>query len=255
MPPSRVGLAGANPAPTEPLRVLIVEDEATDARLVQRMLKTDKDGSFDVKHVEKLAAAIERLRSGWAQLLLLDLSLPDSWGMPTVTRARSAAPTVPIIVLTGVADMELAGAAFHKGAQDYLIKDGLTAEILLRAVRYAVERASLQASLRDRDSELHALLEAMPAAVFRLRRDGSVVFLETDRPGAAHERAVADAVPDLADVLLACLPQVLDLGQRVTVQGAATPSSPPRAAYVARRGPDEAVVVVLQDEAVPRRTT
>ena len=181
-------------ARSEPVRVLLAEDNPTDARLLQGLLKTARGGQFEIQLVDTVALTVERLRSGWPDVLLLDLTLPDSDGLETVLTARSAAPTLPLIVLTGLNDMELAKSAFRAGVQDYLIKDQVSREVLLRSLRYAIERADLESSLRHREAEMNALLAAVPDTVFRLRRGGAVEVL---KPSNAMGATVATTIEDL----------------------------------------------------------
>ncbi|HEY3475128.1 MAG TPA: response regulator, partial [Anaerolineales bacterium] len=106
------------------LRVLLVEDDPADARLIQISLNEVEGAvSLDLVWVEKLSKAFESLTERGADAILLDVNLPDSQGLNTVTRMVEKAPTVPIIVLTGLADEVLTVQALQKGAQDYLVKD------------------------------------------------------------------------------------------------------------------------------------
>jgi len=129
------------------LTVLVVEDNLGDARLIQRSLE-DASGSFVVEHADRIARAIDRLANGGIDIVLLDLSLPDSSGLQTFALIRSCAEDVPIVVLTGLDDEEAATAAVQAGAQDYLVKGTFDSEVIARSVRYAVERHRMQEDLR-----------------------------------------------------------------------------------------------------------
>jgi diguanylate cyclase (GGDEF)-like protein len=132
-----------NPA----LRLLIVEDNPGDARLIQEYLRSSQ-ARFSFAHVDRLSRAAEALHEDAFDAILLDLSLPDSRGLDTFLTMRRAAPATPILVLTGTDDEALAVRAVEEGAQDYLVK-GLALESLLgRSVLYAVERHKLQTELR-----------------------------------------------------------------------------------------------------------
>jgi CheY-like chemotaxis protein len=126
--------------PDEPIEVLLVEDNPGDARLITVALAEADDGAFNVEHVEQLASAIRRLEAGGIDVVLLDLTLPDSTGLMTLTEARSAAPGVPIIVLTGMDDDLVAQKAVAEGARDYVVKTDIASEALTRAVLRAVAR-------------------------------------------------------------------------------------------------------------------
>jgi signal transduction histidine kinase len=126
------------------LHVLLVEDNAGDARLLREMFSTEKPGSFELTHLVRMSEAITHLGKGGVDVVLLDLGLPDTHGLETVRQAHAVAPSVPLIVLTGLDDEALAGEAMKEGAQDYLIKGQIENRALPRALRYAIERHRMQ---------------------------------------------------------------------------------------------------------------
>lgn len=126
--------------------MLLVEDNPGDARLLREALP----GEFHITHVERLEDAIRALSSAETDVVLLDLSLPDSHGLETCRRIRVAAPDVPVLVLTGTNDAEIAVQAVREGAQDWLTK-GVDAEVVVRSIRYAIERNQLMVRLRELD--------------------------------------------------------------------------------------------------------
>lgn len=121
------------------VRVLLVEDDPADSALVTEMLR-DADAGAVLSCVGRLEDAIEPVSRGLADLVLLDLSLPDSHVVEGVRRLRAAAPEVPVVVLSGLDDRQVALEAVQAGAQDYLVKDDVDGPSLARAMRYAVER-------------------------------------------------------------------------------------------------------------------
>ena len=121
------------------VRVLLIEDEPGDQRLVAELLRDAGEPAVLTTHA-RLGDAIEPVTRGLADLVLLDLSLPDSSGIDGVRRLRAAAPEVPVVVLSGLADKQVALEAVQAGAQDYLNKNDVDGETLARAMRYAVER-------------------------------------------------------------------------------------------------------------------
>jgi signal transduction histidine kinase len=127
------------------LQVLLVEDNAGDARLLREMLREEKPDSFKLTHLFRMHEAEIQLAKGGVDIVLLDMGLPDTHGLDTVRRARTAAPHVPIIVLTGLDDEELAAEAMKEGAQDYLIKGQIENRALPRVLRYAIERHQMLA--------------------------------------------------------------------------------------------------------------
>lgn len=135
---------------SEPTRVLLVEDDPGDAYILRWHLKSDSGGHhFELDHVEFLATGLERLAERDFEILLLDLGLPDSLGLETFSRFHQEAPDVPIVVLSGIEDEEVALAAVREGAQDYLVKKDLTRALLTRAICYALERHAMQESIRS----------------------------------------------------------------------------------------------------------
>ncbi len=128
-----------------PYRVLLVEDNPGDARLIQEYLAESTDASYDIVAADRLAAGLERLAQGGVDVVLLDLTLPDSQGLGTFQKLRDQAPDVPVIVLSGLDDAELADRAVREGAQDYLIKGQVSSRSLGRAIRFAIERHRMRA--------------------------------------------------------------------------------------------------------------
>jgi signal transduction histidine kinase len=144
------------------MRILLVEDNPGDARLIRELLR---EASFPLllTHVERLSEARERVRLEGADVVLLDLSLPDAHGMETVRSMLESAPEVPIIVLTGLNDENAAVEAVQAGAQDFLVKGQVEGGVLARALRYARERKLLElerARLLASEREARAVAEA-----------------------------------------------------------------------------------------------
>ena len=129
----------ASAAPV-PIQILLVEDNSGDVRLIQEMLSETAVVRFSLEIANSLAAALERLRAGGIDVLLLDLVLPDSSGVSTFTSVHAQIPTLPIIVLTGFGDQSLALNVVQQGAQDYLVKGQVDSNLIWRAIRYAMER-------------------------------------------------------------------------------------------------------------------
>jgi len=121
-------------------RVLLVEDDAAHARLVHEMLNERDFRRFEYKRVDSLAAALRVLYDQHFDVVLLDLGLPDAFGPESVGRVRKAAPSVPIVVLSGLPEQDLPLEAARLGAQEYLVKGEEDAEQLLRAIKDSIER-------------------------------------------------------------------------------------------------------------------
>ncbi len=142
---------------TNNIKVLLVDDNKLDIDLVQGMLKEAKKANFVVEVCNTLVKCIERLAKGDIDVVLLDLALPDSIGLDTSGRVHAHAPLLPIIVVTSSADEDQAVMAFHKGAQDYLVKEQLNVELLSRSIRYAIGRNKVVVRLHSVQSRLERI--------------------------------------------------------------------------------------------------
>jgi DNA-binding response OmpR family regulator len=137
---------------SRPLEILLIEDNPGDARLIQEMLADASAASttapqITLEHANQLSAGLACLSKHPFDIILLDLGLPDSVGLETLLRTHEHEPDVPVIILTGTADEELAVKAAQSGAQDYLVKGQFNGDLLLRSIRYALERHRLLAEL------------------------------------------------------------------------------------------------------------
>ncbi len=153
------------PAAT-PLVVLLIEDNPGDARLMREYLADAAPAAFRLEHVSTLQLGIERLAQGGIDLVLLDLSLPDSSMPETFRRAHAAAPTVPIIVMSGLADEQFAIQTVQEGAQDYLVKSEVDPRLLVHSMRYAIERKRGQEALAQERDLLHQLMASLPDRIY-----------------------------------------------------------------------------------------
>lgn len=173
------------PSRLDEIGVLLVEDNAGDALLVRYMLEEVERTSFEVSHAERLEEAVKSLRERAFEVVLLDLSLPDSRGLETLFRVREAAPELPVVVLSGLDDEEVAVQALHSGAQDYLVKGQGDGDLVSRAIRYAIERKRAEERLAYMSQYDHltglanrALFQdRLQRASVRADRDGTLVTL------------------------------------------------------------------------------
>lgn len=123
-----------------PIKVLLIEDNPADSRLIWEMLNEVSNVSFEAKCTERLSTGLGILVREGIDVVLLDLSLPDSQGLDSLVKISVQAPGVPIIILTGLDDEMTAVAAVEKGAQDYLVKGQVDGNLLVRSIRYAIYR-------------------------------------------------------------------------------------------------------------------
>lgn len=158
---------------SSPIRLLLVEDNPIEARLVQATLVSAEGSAFHVETVDRLSAAIQRVATHPPDVILLDLTLPDSRGRETFTRLHARATSIPIVVLSGLDDEALAIEAVRSGAQDYLVKGQVDGRMLGRILHYAMER-------RDAERE-RARLTA------RLLQNQKMQALGQLTAGVAHE--------------------------------------------------------------------
>jgi len=131
-----------------PIRILLVEDNPGDARLIRELLREVDGKRFELEQTDRLQAACERLRGAPADIVLLDLALPDSQGLATFERLHREVPGQPVVVISGLDDEEMALAAVRAGAQDYLVKGQIEGPLLARVIRHAIGRHGLEEQLR-----------------------------------------------------------------------------------------------------------
>ncbi|NJM95259.1 MAG: response regulator, partial [Acaryochloridaceae cyanobacterium CSU_5_19] len=141
------------------IQVLLIEDNPGDAFLIRGMLgiKSTEGIDYQLTHVDQLAEALTSLQRDNYSVVLLDLSLPDSQGLATLEQVMAQAPTLPIVVFTGLDDETAAIQAVQTGAQDYLVKGQVTPGSLGHAIRYALERQENKLALQQKTAELEGL--------------------------------------------------------------------------------------------------
>ena len=141
------------------VKVLMVEDNPSDVRVIERLLSKSSQPSFEIEVSDRVSAGLEYLSSGAVpDVILLDLSLPDSnpEKLDSFHRIHHAAPAVPIIIMTGMGDQAIATRAVRHGAQDFLVKGKVGSDVLLRSIRYAIQRQQAEEELRESE-ERYAL--------------------------------------------------------------------------------------------------
>ncbi len=170
-----------------PIQVLLVEDNPADARLVGLMLseagQENGAGRFDVRAVGRMSEALAALAADIRHIVLLDLSLPDATGLEALHQLRAAAPHLPIVVMSGLADEEVAVQAVQHGAQDYLVKGMVESPLLVRAIRYALERKKAEEALRESEQRLSSIYNTVGDIIFHLavEKDGRYRFISVNQ--------------------------------------------------------------------------
>ena len=157
------------------LRLLIVEDDIVDRKLLERLLAQSSLGAHEIDYAACLSAALEMLRAHSFDVALLDLGLPDSRGTESVIELQVHAPYVPIIVLSGLDDEKMATSAVQKGVQDYLIKGQVDSTLLVRSIRYALERKKAERQLQVAEQRYRMIFENSAVAIMMVDKEGGLV--------------------------------------------------------------------------------
>ncbi len=176
----------------EDVRILLVEDNPIDARLLREMVREAGAGRLHLEHAGLLAEALDFLSQQQFDVVLLDLSLPDARGLETVTSVHAHSPKVPIVVLTSLDDEAIGVRAVRAGAQDYLIKGRVGGDLLVRSVRYACERARAVEALERREEHYRSLTENSLDLVSILNLNGTIRYVSP-----SHERILGYSVEEL----------------------------------------------------------
>ncbi|MBW4612591.1 MAG: response regulator [Desmonostoc vinosum HA7617-LM4] len=228
------------------IHILLVEDSPSDAHLLLHIFLRADQQEWRMSHVEQLSEAIDASKENSTltfdndiktqekcrfDLILLDLSLPDSIGLDTLKEYRSAVPDIPVVVLTGLDDEDVALQALAQGAQDYLVKDQITIQRLVRAIRYAIERGEILNQLRESEersrralakeqelNELKSNFVAMVSHEFRSPMttiQTSIDILEYNNDKLTDERRTKcfDRIQNAINQMVQLLDEILFLSQ------------------------------------------
>ncbi len=180
--------------PTAPaIKLLLIEDTPADAELVRRALGKETSPPFDIEWCDRFERGLTRVTQGDIQVVVLDLSLPDSHGLVTFTKLQAQAPEVPIVILTGSFEEDaIALEAVKQGAQDFLTKGRLSGPVLSRAARYAIERKKAELALGVANRELklrldnitwlNQIVEGFEKTSLDLKKEVDALLKELGRP-------------------------------------------------------------------------
>jgi C4-dicarboxylate-specific signal transduction histidine kinase len=155
---------------TDTVRILLVEDSPSDRELIKRVLGKHRRVECQVTAHETLAGAVAELNRSSFDIILLDLTLPDSQGLESLQTVMKAAPKLPVVVLSGLQDEETAVQAVEQGAQDFLTKGQFDADLLVRSILYAIQRKRLELRLQTANDELERRVEQRTEQI-RLMQD------------------------------------------------------------------------------------
>ncbi|MEH2112318.1 hybrid sensor histidine kinase/response regulator [Nostoc sp.] len=184
----------------ENIKVLLVEDNPGDVLLLQELFKEVTTVVVELMPVERLYEAVNYLTNEIFDVILLDLSLPDSQGLQTFVIAHNQAKATPIIVLTGINDETLATRAMQQGAQDYLVKGQVTGDLLVRSMRYAIERQQADNALRQSEERFRVALKNSPIFVYNQDRDLRYTWVYNPPSGLTVEKILGKQDLDIIPV-------------------------------------------------------
>lgn len=155
------------------IRILLVEDNPGDVRLIQEMLKENGGTQFKLEHCDSLSDGLKKLQKENFDILLLDLGLPDSKGIDTLTKVGDQVKEIPVVVLTGLGNKEVGIKAVQEGAQDYLIKGQISRNLLVPVIRYAIERKRIEQALIAAKKRLEYVIASSPAVIYTRETSGN----------------------------------------------------------------------------------
>lgn len=197
-----------------PIKVLFIENNTKDVPLVRSMLSEAEQSRFQFQmvHVEHLSDAIKHFSECESDVVLLGLSFPGTQGLEIIKEVNTAAPTVPIVVLSELKDEALSLLAVEGGAQDYLVKGHVDSHLLARSLQYAIERKQTEATLRQSAERFRTQYKEVPIPWFSWKRIGED-FILADYNHAAERfmgERVSDFVGRTAREIHRSMPEVLE---------------------------------------------
>jgi signal transduction histidine kinase len=195
-------------------RVLLVEDNPDDAYLIRRLLTRFSFTTFDLQVASRLQEGLSILNADAFDIVLLDLNVPDSFGLDTLLTAQANAPHVPIVVMTSLTDEGLGIRAVQLGAQDYLVKGEVDSNLLYRAISYAIERKQVEQELRRHRDHLEELVAERTTELVQINSQLEAEIIERQQAEAAEraQRQFSEALRDISNALNSShdLAEVLD---------------------------------------------
>ena len=158
------------------IRIILVEDNPGDAIIIQEMLKEIYDNQFDLHRFQRVDEGLKHLNEDF-DIMLLDLNLPDSQGIETFNTMNNHAPELPIIILTGLIDEELAINIVSEGALDYLVKGQIDKQLLSRSIKYSIERKHIEIDLRNSEEKYRLMVEKIESGLFLINSKNEISYV------------------------------------------------------------------------------
>lgn len=184
----------------ETINLLLIEDVSKFARLIQEMLASATRVSIRAEWKTSLSEGLERLADGDFDVVLLDLSLSECKGLDSFAKARSQSPHVPIIVLSSLDDENIAVRAVHEGAQDYLVKGQIDSHLLVRSVRYAIERHHAEVALLSTEEKYRSIFENTIEGIFQTTSNGDYISANSALARIYGYESSEELISNLKDV-------------------------------------------------------
>jgi signal transduction histidine kinase len=209
------------------VKILLIEDSPDDVVLLKHILAEHKNNRFDISHAGTLTDAIKILETRPFNLILLDLSLPESEGLDTFAQVHNRFSSTPIIVLTGLADEEAATLAVRLGAQDYLIKDEINQRLLTHAIHYAIERKGIEETMLAYQKKLRSMASELCLAEERERRRiatelhdhiGQNLAISRIKLGLLRENALAGKFKSTLDEIQSMIDETIHYTRSLTFE-------------------------------------
>ncbi len=158
------------------IRIILVEDNPGDALIIEEMLKEIYDNKFELNRFQRVDDGLKHLNEDF-DIMLLDLNLPDSQGIETFNTMNKHAPELPIIILTGLIDEELAINIVSEGAQDYLVKGQIDKQLLSRSIKYSIERKRIEIDLRKSEEKYRLMVEKIESGLFLINSKNEISYV------------------------------------------------------------------------------
>jgi two-component system sensor histidine kinase UhpB len=164
------------------MRIMLVEDNPGDALIINEMLKEIYNEQFDLIHFKRVDEGLEHIKEEF-DIMLLDLNLPDSNGVETFKTMNSHLPDLPIIILTGLTDEDLAVNIVSEGAQDYLVKGQINKQLLSKSIKYSIERKNIEIELKKSEEKYKEMVEKIQTGLFVINSNNKITYINNQMAG------------------------------------------------------------------------